>query len=88
MARWNSGITTKVMQLSCRFVPPVPFNDKIFPVCLPEAGDENQLEMGMHCYATGVENVLLHLLETTFNFYANRLGLFIFKSTVMTLSSL
>ena len=37
-----------------RFYPPISeFTDKIFPVCLPQPGDEDKLPVGSLCYATG-----------------------------------
>ena len=39
-----------------RFAPPVPYNEKIHPGCLPEPGDEEQLKPGMYCYVTGTNS--------------------------------
>ena len=57
----NANVIWNDILLS-RFDPPVAFNDTIYPVCLPEPGDEEQLELGMNCYATGEQNVTINKL--------------------------
>ena len=43
-----------------RFDPPVTFNEKISPVCLPKAGDQENLPFGTTCFATGTIQISLN----------------------------